>query len=140
MPSYYTWNTKNKVFERRKQGKSVDAQPTIFKDTTIGRLYTVHPNQHECFLLRLLFGNVPGLTSFEYLRTVDGTIHVTYRSACQALNFLENDQHWDNCINDACETSTPSQIRTYLYSYFWQESGVSTSPGIDDLRDLLGPC
>ena len=43
VPSYYTWNTKNKVFERRKQGKSVDGQPTIFKDTTIGRLYTVHP-------------------------------------------------------------------------------------------------
>ena len=55
--------------------------------------------------------NVPGPTSFEYLRTVNGTIHDTYRSACQALNLLENDQHWDNCINDACETSTPSQIR-----------------------------
>ena len=78
------------VFERRKQGKSVDGQPTIFKDTTIGRLYTVHPNQHECFFLRLLFVNVPGPTSFEYLRTVNGTIHETYRSACQALNLLEN--------------------------------------------------
>ena len=75
------------------------------------RLYTIHPNQHECFFLRLLFLNVPGPTSFEYLGTVNGTIHDTYRSACQALNLLENDQHWDNCINDACETSTPSQIR-----------------------------
>ena len=111
VPSYYTWNTKNKVFERRKQGKSVDGQPNIFKDTTIGRLYTVHPNQHECFFLLLLLVNVPGPTSFEYLRTVNGTIHDNYRSACQALNLLENDQHWDNCINDACETSTPSQIR-----------------------------
>ena len=55
--------------------------------------------------------NLPGPTSFEYLRTVNGTIHDTYRSACQALNLLENDQLWDNCINDACETSTPSQIR-----------------------------
>ena len=96
VPSYYTLNTKNKVFERRKQGKSVDGQPTIFKDTTIGRLYTVHPNQHECFFVRLLLVNVPGPTSFEYLRTVNGTIHDTYRSACQALNLLENDQHWDN--------------------------------------------
>ena len=38
------------------------------------------------------------------------TIHDTYRSACQALNLLENDQHWDNCTIDACEMSTPSQI------------------------------
>ena len=55
--------------------------------------------------------NVPGPTSFKYLRTVNGTIHDTYRSSCQALNLLENDQQWDNCINDACETPTPSQIR-----------------------------
>ena len=44
------------------------------------------------------------------MRTVNGTIHDTYRSACQALNLLENDQQWDYCINDACETSTRSQI------------------------------
>ena len=75
VPSYYTWNTKNKVFERRKKSKSVDGQPTIFKDTTIGKLYTVHPNQHELFFLRLHLVNVPGPTSLEYLRTVNGTIH-----------------------------------------------------------------
>ena len=92
-----------------KQGKSVDGQPTIFKYTTIGRLYTIHPNQHEYFFLSLLFVNVPGPTSFEYFRNVNGTIHDLYRGACQALNLLENDQHWDNCINDACETSTSSQ-------------------------------
>ncbi|XP_065564322.1 uncharacterized protein LOC136029745 [Artemia franciscana] len=111
VPSYYTWNAKNKSFERRKQSKPVDCQPTIFKDTTIGRLYIIHSSQHECFFLRLLLVNVSGPTSFEYLRTVKGTIHDTYRIACQALNLLENDQYWDNCINDACETSTPSQIR-----------------------------
>ena len=49
--------------------------------------------------------------SFEYLRTVNGTIHDTYCSAFQTLSLLETDQHWDNCINDVCETSTPNQIR-----------------------------
>ena len=46
-----TFKVKGQIY---KQGKSVDGQPTIFKDTTIGRLYTVQPNQHECFFLRLL--------------------------------------------------------------------------------------
>ena len=78
VPLYYTWNAKKKSFYRRKQGQSVDGQPTIF--------------------------------IFEYLRTVNGTIHYTYPNACQALNLLKNFQYWDNCINDACETSTPSQI------------------------------
>ncbi|VDK62190.1 unnamed protein product [Onchocerca ochengi] len=38
-----------KSFERRKGGEPVDGQPGIFKQSTIGRLYTVHPNQDECF-------------------------------------------------------------------------------------------
>ena len=93
VPSYYTCNAKNKVFERRKQGKSVDDQPTIFKDTTIGRLFTIHPNQSECFFLRLLLVNVLGPTSFDYLGTVNGSIHDTYRNACQALNLFQNDHN-----------------------------------------------
>jgi len=52
--------------------------------------------------------------SFEYFRTINGTIHDAYRSACQTQNLLENNQHWDNCINDLCETSTPSQIRVFF--------------------------
>ena len=51
---------------------------------------------------------------FQNLRTVNSIIHATYHSACQALNLLENDQHLDNCINDACETSTPCQIRAFF--------------------------
>ena len=57
VPSYYTWNTKNKVFERRKQGKSVDSQPTIFKDTTIERLYTV---QNTYINLSIFIGGTQG--------------------------------------------------------------------------------
>ncbi|XP_065572469.1 uncharacterized protein LOC136034899 [Artemia franciscana] len=51
---------------------------------------------------------------------------ILYRSVCQALNLLENDQHWDNCINDACETSTPSQIRA-LFGII-VETGSPSSP------------
>ena len=111
VPTYYTWNATRKTFERRKRGERVDGQPGIFKETTIGRLYTVHPNQDECFFLRMLLVNVPGPTSFQQLRIVNGVTHATFRSACQALNLLENDRHWDVCINDACTTSHPNQIR-----------------------------
>jgi hypothetical protein len=47
VPTYYTWNASRKSFQRRKRGERVDGQPGIFKETTIGRLYTVHPNQDE---------------------------------------------------------------------------------------------
>uniref|UniRef100_A0A182F063 DUF4833 domain-containing protein n=2 Tax=Onchocerca ochengi TaxID=42157 RepID=A0A182F063_ONCOC len=95
VPSYYTWNASRKSFERRKRGGPVEGQPGIFKETMIVRLYTVHPNQDECFILRMLLVNVPGPTYFQQLKIVNGVMHVTYRSACQALNLLENDRHWD---------------------------------------------
>ncbi|BHF75608.1 hypothetical protein SprV_0501870400 [Sparganum proliferum] len=60
----------------------------------------------------MLLVNVPGPMSFQQLKSVNGVTHTTFRGACQALNFLDNDQHWDVCINDACNTSHPRQIRT----------------------------
>ena len=111
VPSYYTWNVTKKEFVRRRRGETVDGHPGIFSENTIGRLYTVHPNQDECFFLRMLLVNVSGPRSFQELKIVDGIAHATFRSACQALNLLENDQQWDICINDACNTAHPNQIR-----------------------------
>ncbi|XP_039277051.1 uncharacterized protein LOC120351239 isoform X2 [Nilaparvata lugens] len=105
------WNVTRKVFVRRKRGEPVNGHPGIFKENTIGRLYTVHPNQDECFYLRMLLVNVPGPTSFQQLKIVDGVTHATFRATCQALNLLENDQQWNICINDACNTAHPNQIR-----------------------------
>ncbi|XP_069177605.1 uncharacterized protein [Procambarus clarkii] len=110
VPTYYTWNASRKSFERRKQGERDDGQPGIIKQTTIGRLYTVHSNQDECFFFRMLLVNVPGPTSFQPLRFDNGVTHATFRSACQARNLLENDGHWDVRINDASNTSHPNQI------------------------------
>ncbi|GFX88190.1 ATP-dependent DNA helicase [Trichonephila clavipes] len=83
----------------------------IFKAKTLGRLYTVHPKQRECFYLRLLLVNVPGPTSFEFLRTVNGRVFNTYQDACRELQLLEDDNHWDLTLADAALTSTPNNIR-----------------------------
>ncbi|GFT09255.1 ATP-dependent DNA helicase [Trichonephila clavipes] len=78
----------------------------------LGRLYTVHPNNTECFYLRLLLINIRGPISFQDLRTVNGQLCATYRQACQELNLLENDAHWDTALADASNTARPQQIRT----------------------------
>nr|XP_034195047.1 uncharacterized protein LOC117611219 [Osmia lignaria] len=72
VPTYYTWNASAKKFERRKQGKAVEGHPNLYSTDTLGRLYTVYPNNAECFYLRLLLINVRGPTSFQELRTVNG--------------------------------------------------------------------
>ncbi|GFW76678.1 uncharacterized protein TNCV_4943951 [Trichonephila clavipes] len=65
VPTYYMWNVSRKLFEQHKRGEQVIEQPGIFKEKTIGRLYTVHPNQDECFFLHMLLVNVPGPVSFQ---------------------------------------------------------------------------
>jgi len=78
---------------------------------TLGRLYTVHPKQRECFFLRLLLVNVPGPTSFQYLRKVNGTLYDTFFDACRELHLLVDDNHWDLTLADAALSSSPQQIR-----------------------------
>ncbi|GAB1865879.1 ATP-dependent DNA helicase [Camponotus japonicus] len=51
VPTYYTWNASAKKFQRRKQGKAVEGYPNLYSIDALGRLYTVHPNNTECFYL-----------------------------------------------------------------------------------------
>lgn len=112
MPTYYTWNASTKKFQRRKQGKAVQRWPNLYSTDVLGRLYIVHPKNDECFYLRMLLINVRGPTSFENLRTVNGQICATYREACQKLNLLESDSHWETKLEDASISNHPWQIRT----------------------------
>ncbi|XP_025419167.1 uncharacterized protein LOC112689599 [Sipha flava] len=93
VPRYFTWNKIGEKWESRKQGKSHPSIPGIFKVKTLGRLYTVHSKQRECFFLRLLLVNIPGPTSFEYLRTVNDRVFNTYQDACCELQLLDADNH-----------------------------------------------
>lgn len=111
MPRYYTWNAASKKFQRRKKGDAVAGFADVYSTDALGRIYTVHPRQDECFYLRLLLVNIRGPTSFDSLRTVDGVVCVTFREACQRLNLLENDTHWDSTLADATVSAPASQIR-----------------------------
>ena len=77
-PGFFTWDKQSKKWGPRKRGVPVQGYDGIFVGNTLGRLYTVHPKQRECFFLRLLLVNVSGPTSFQYLRTVNGILYDTY--------------------------------------------------------------
>ncbi|XP_014666794.1 PREDICTED: uncharacterized protein LOC106808547 [Priapulus caudatus] len=51
LPAYYTWSKK---WARMKKGDSVEGYPGTRKDCALGRVYTIHPSQEECFFLRML--------------------------------------------------------------------------------------
>ncbi|XP_055918387.1 uncharacterized protein LOC129950474 [Eupeodes corollae] len=111
VPKFFTWNKQSKNWEPRKRGIPVPGFADIFMTKTLGRLYTDHPKQRECFFLRLLLVNVPGPTSFQYLRKVNGTSYDSFFDACRELYLLEDDNHWDLTLADAALSSSPQQIR-----------------------------
>lgn len=92
VPKYYTWNISKRAFTRRKNGAVVPEYGDVFETNTIGRMYTIHPSQSECFYLKMLLHTVKGPTSFESLKIVNGEVYETYREACLAHGLLEDDQ------------------------------------------------
>lgn len=124
VPTYYTWNNSTRVFKRRVQGRPVPDYEGIRASDALGRVYTVHPNNFECFFLRLLLHNVTGPTSFTALRTVDGEVCTTFREACQRLGLLENDAHWNSTIAEAAASHSPPKLR-HLFAIMLTCCGLS---------------
>ncbi|CAJ0928188.1 unnamed protein product [Ranitomeya imitator] len=63
-PKYYTWNASRKTLAWRKRGLDTKGYPEVKATDTLGRVYTVHPSNAECFYLRMLLHVVKGPTSF----------------------------------------------------------------------------
>ncbi|XP_072947724.1 uncharacterized protein [Epargyreus clarus] len=111
VPRYYTWNVSSKEWKRRLQGTPVDGWPGVKAGDALGRIYTVHVSNFECYCLRMLLNVVQGPTSFLDLKTVDGQELETFRQACEKLGLLEDDNHWDATMEEAVLCRSPSQIR-----------------------------
>ena len=124
VPKYYTWDASGKVFKRRRQGTTVPGWDGVKASDALGRVYTVHPNNFECFFLRLLLHTVKGPTSFEELRTVNGQICATFREACQLRGLLEDDTHWNDTMVEATVAQSPARLR-YLFAILLTTCGPS---------------
>lgn len=111
VPKYYTWNIKKSEFCRRKQGRKISEYAGICASETIGRVYTVHPNNAECYYLRMLLHVIKGPNSFADLKFVNDETCETYREACLKLGLLEDDKHWEVTLCEAELTRHPRQIR-----------------------------
>ena len=110
VPGYYTWQ--GNKWNRRLKGEDVTEFPGIKKTDDLGRVYTIHPNQQECFFLRMLLHEVRGPTSFQALKTVDGEVCGTFREACKKRGLLEDDAQWEATLQEAAVCKTPEQMRT----------------------------
>jgi hypothetical protein len=67
----------------------------------IGRMYGAHSTSGECYYLQMLLNCIKGATSYEHLRTMDGTKHDTFKDACIAMGLLVDDNEWHQALEEA---------------------------------------
>jgi hypothetical protein len=101
-PRFFTWNLKDKKWQRRKRGVYNEATNEYMGDM-LGRIpsITLNPHQAELYYLRMLLHNKAGALSFEDLRTVNGHVCGTFQEACQQLGLLEDDREVDKTMEEA---------------------------------------
>ena len=103
IPGSYTWNlTGDRCWKQRQRGANA----------VIGRVATVTPKNVELYHLRLLLLNVPGATSYESIRTVNGEVRGSFREAALALGLAIDDTEWDTCMAAAVLEKLPRQLCT----------------------------
>lgn len=99
IPQHYVWNESDRVWSIRKRGKQ------------IGRLAFTHHSAGELWYLRLLLTKIRGATSFQCLRTVNGTVFDTFHEACLDLGLLDSDKEWHEVLQQVSTCGFPQQIR-----------------------------
>jgi len=112
VPKHFIWQSNTKTWVRRKTGRIVPEYPGVKEGDSLGRVYTVHPTNSECFHLRLLLHVVKGPTSFHDLRSVDGVLCETYQQACQMRGLLQDDDHWKQTLTEAVAIRSPNSLRS----------------------------
>ena len=105
IPTHFIFKQTLRKWEDRKKGGN----------KVIAKMHSVSPNDSERFYLRMLLLHIPGATSFEDLRTVDGRTAETFHEACKLKHLLADDSEWDNAMSEASTFQMTRQLRV-LYA------------------------
>ncbi|XP_028799355.1 uncharacterized protein LOC114754711 [Neltuma alba] len=103
-PNYYVYQKDKRQWKQRERGFAV------------GRITHVSPSSGELYYLRLLLTTVRGPTSFDDIKTVDGMVHDTFKSACFALGLLQDDNEYITAIKEAAIWASGIQLRRLFVS------------------------
>jgi hypothetical protein len=84
------------------------------KGFAIGHMYYAHPTSGERYYLRMLLNCVKGATSYEHLRTVDGTKHNTFKDACIPMGLLVDNNKWHQTLEEIDLSASGNNCMTCL--------------------------
>ena len=108
VPKYYIWNSKS--WCRWKQGTDVAGFAGIKEAHVLGRVYTIHPHQGECFYLRLLLHHIRGPQFFAELKTVEGDLWSSFRETSFRLGLLEDDNECHLAMQEAAVSNSAASL------------------------------
>jgi len=97
--SKFVYDQKKRSWQLRKKGY------------TIGRLLWVPPTTGELFYLRKMLTIYKGPTSFKDIRTIANVQYPTYREACFAMGFLQDDKEFVEAIKEVRDWGTTHYLR-----------------------------
>ncbi len=95
----WVWHKKDKFWSRRKQCYRISC------------IVYIHPNAGELYFLRTLLIVVKGPKNYTEIRTVNGVVHETFRSACNALGLLCDNKEWREALEEASHCSSAAGLR-----------------------------
>jgi hypothetical protein len=82
----------------------------------IGCMCYAHPTSGERYCLQMVLNCVKGVTSYEHLRTMDGTKHDTFKDACIAMGLLAYDNEWHQALEKASLRASGRHLRDMFAS------------------------
>ncbi|KAF0733284.1 hypothetical protein AaE_009197 [Aphanomyces astaci] len=100
VPEDYVWHVKPRKW-----------LPRTRMMNKIGRLQTVSPRDKERYCLRVLLVHRALPTSYESLRSANGTVYATFEDACIGLGLMESDSEWFSCMEEATHFQLPRSLR-----------------------------
>ena len=101
-PDKFVWEKTKREWKEREKGHG----------KMIGRVYSAHPGEGECFYLRMLLSHVTGCTCYQDIRSLpDGTVCPTYKEPARRWGLLDDDQEYDDCLTEISMHAMPSELR-----------------------------
>jgi hypothetical protein len=127
--SKFVYRKKERKWKPRKRGY------------TIGRLIWVPPSTGELYFFRMMLTVIQGATCYDDLRKIGETQYFSYRDACFAMGFLEDDRVYITAIKEAKDWGSGHFLRRLFVimllantmnrpRHVWEETKCWLSDGI----------
>ena len=68
----------------------------------------------ELYCLRVLLHHVPGSTSYDDLRTVNGVLFPSFQAACIELGLMEDESELDRALDEAASLKFGDALRNFF--------------------------